>query len=319
MSHTTIFRAVNPLVKTARLVVGIAVVTLCALSARAQDAAVSFFGPEGSTNILNLTEEPQPSDGASSQESEQPAGKTASEEELAKLAQNPVANLISLPFQSNFNFGVGSREVTQYVLNFQPVIPMTLNDDWNLITRTIIPTINQPSPADGVPSAFGLGDINPTLFLSPAKPGKFIWGFGPTFTIPTGTDPSLTSGKFSIGPAFVVLRIDGHMVYGALMNQQWSVAGWGGGYVSQMVCQPFFNYNLPGGWYLTTSPLITANWAANSRDVWTVPLGGGFGKIIKVGGKLPVNLQLQAFANAARPSGGPDWSIRFQIQILLPK
>jgi len=110
-----------------------------------------------------------------------PESKSA--EELAKETQNPVANLISVPFQNNFNFGLGPNDATQWILNVQPVIPITLNKDWNLITRTIMPIINQPSPAPGIPSAFGLGDINPTLFLSPANSGKLIWGVGPTLTL----------------------------------------------------------------------------------------------------------------------------------------
>jgi hypothetical protein len=109
-------------------------------------------------------------------------------EELAKESQNPIANLISVPFQNNFNFGVGPNDATQWILNVQPVIPITLNKDWNLITRTIVPIINQPSPAAGIPSASGLGDINASLFFSPANSSKLLWGVGPTMTFPTETD-----------------------------------------------------------------------------------------------------------------------------------
>jgi len=205
------------------------------------------------------------------------------------------------------------------VLNFQPVIPITLNEDWNLITRTILPTINMPSPAPGVRSAFGLGDLNPTLFLSPAKPGKLIWGVGPTFTFPTATDPMLGSGKWSAGPAAVVLTIQGHWVAGVLANNQWSFAGWGSQNVNQMLIQPFVNYNLPKGWYLTTAPIITANWEASTNDRWTVPIGAGVGRIVKLG-RLPVNVQLSAYYNVVTPDNfGADWQLRFQIQFLLPK
>jgi hypothetical protein len=123
------------------------------------------------------------------------------ETDLAKQAQNPVADLISIPLQNNFNFGVGPKNVTQYAGNLQPVIPFHMTEEWNLITRTILPIINQPSPAPGVSSSFGLGDLNPTLFLSPAKPGGLIWGAGPIFTFPTATDTALGSGKWSMGPA----------------------------------------------------------------------------------------------------------------------
>jgi hypothetical protein len=242
-----------------------------------------------------------------------------SQEELAKLAQNPVANLLSFPFQNNFNFGVGPNHVTQYVMNFQPVIPITLNENWNLITRWILPTINQPSPAPGIRSAFGLGDLNPSFFFSPAKSGKLIWGIGPTATFPTATDPLLGYGNYLLGPTAVALTIQGHWVFGALVNNQWSVAGWGAGNQNLFLAQPFVNYNLPGGWYLTTGPIITANWNASHQDMWTVPVGGGFGKIIKLGGKLPLNLQLAAYYNVVTPTSGADWQLRCQLQVLLPK
>jgi hypothetical protein len=241
-----------------------------------------------------------------------------SNEALAKAAQNPVANMISIPFQNNFNFDIGPNHVTQYVLNFQPVIPISLSKDWNLITRTILPTINQPSPAPGVPSAFGLGDLNPTVFLSPANADKLIWGIGPTMTFPTATDPLLGAGKWEAGPAVVVLTMPGHWVLGVLANNQWSFAGWGDQDVNAMLVQWFVNYNLPHAWYLTTSPIVTANWKADSENRWIVPLGGGIGKIFRIG-KLPINAQLAAYDNVVRPPGGPTWQLRFQFQFLLPK
>jgi len=241
----------------------------------------------------------------------------ASTEELAKKAQNPVANMISIPLQSNFNFNTGPSNATVDVFNLQPVIPITLNKDWNLITRTIIPIINQPSIAPGYPSATGLGDINLSLYLSPSKPSKFIWGFGPTLTLPTGTDNILTSGKYSAGPAAVALLMEGHIVAGVLVNNQWSYAGWSNQPVNQLLMQPFFNYNLPEGWYLVTSPIITSNWEAGDSDRWTVPIGGGFGRLFRID-KQPINASLQAFANVVRPTGASDWSVRFQVQLLFP-
>jgi hypothetical protein len=245
-------------------------------------------------------------------------GGEESQEALAKAAQNPVAKLISVPFQNNFNFGVGPNDATQYILNVQPVIPISLSEDWNLITRTIMPIINQPSPAPGVPSVFGLGDINPTFFLSPAKSGKLIWGVGPTFSFPTATDSMLGNGKWCAGPAVVALTMQGHWVIGAIANQQWSFAGWGNKDVSAFLVQPFVNYNLPHGWYLCSAPIMTANWEANSGDKWTVPLGGGIGKIQRFG-KLPLNIQLQAFYNVEKPDNAADWQLRFQVQFLFPK
>jgi len=241
-----------------------------------------------------------------------------SETELAKKTQNPVADLISVPFQSNFYFNTGTKDATVYVLNVQPVIPITLTKDWNLLTRTIMPIINQPSLFPEMESAFGMGDINPTLFLSPKAPGGFIWGVGPTFTLPTATDRLLGAGKYSIGPAAVALTMQGHWVIGALANNQWSVAGWGHKDVNAMLIQPFINYNFEHGWYVTSSPIITANWTARASDQWTVPVGAGVGKLSRFG-PLPVNMQLQGFYNADKPKNTGNWQLRFQVQFLFPK
>jgi hypothetical protein len=268
---------------------------------------------------------------AQAAEPQQPSTQQASEEELVKQTQNPVADLISVPFQNNYNFAAGPKHNHMiYLLNIQPVIPIHITENWNLISRIIMPVINLPSLAPGIGSATGLGDINPTFFLSPAKSGELIWGVGPTFTLPTATDKLLGNGKFSMGPAAVALTIQGHWVVGTLMNNQWSVAGWGSGHVNQMLIQPFVNYNLPDHWYLVSAPIMTANWAAaKGGDVWTVPLGGGFGKLFRLGeilplegheiAKLPINTQIQAFGNVARPDDGAKWQLRFQFQFLFPK
>jgi len=249
------------------------------------------------------------------------AAEEESATELAKKTQNPVADLISVPFQNDFNFGVGTKDPTVYILNVQPVIPIHLNHEWNLITRTIMPIINQPSLFDGPNrisgSAWGLGDINPSFFLSPTGSSKFIWGAGPTFTLPTATDWRLGSGKFSLGPTAVALTMQGPWVIGALANNQWSVAGWGEKDVNQLLVQPFVNYNIGDGWYLTSSPIMTSNWEARSSDHWTVPVGAGVGKLFRVG-KLPINTSLQAYYNAEKPKYAADWQLRFQVQFLLP-
>lgn len=243
-----------------------------------------------------------------------------SQEELAKASQNPVADLISIPVQSNFNFDYGQdRDKSQIVTNVQPVIPISLNKEWNLITRTIIPIIYTESPAYQT----GLGNVQFTGFFSPAKPSKFIWGFGPVFQFPTHTDTYLGSNKWSAGPSAVGLFLDkdSPWVVGLLVQNIWSFAGPGGREnpdVNQFLAQPFINYNLPKAWYITFSPVITADWKAAGPDQWTVPLGLGIGKIFKIG-KLPFNGQVAAFYNVARPETGPNWSVRAQIVLLLPK
>ena len=261
-------------------------------------------------------------------DTQQVASQADKTEDLAKAAQNPIADMISVPLQSTFNFydidkHLGGKDYHRntmgYVLNVQPVVPFSLNKDWNVITRTIIPIVNQPELVPGMGSHGGLGDIQFTPFFSPAQPSKTIWGVGPALVFPTATDQWLGSGKFSAGPSAVILRMDGPWVYEALAQNVWSYAGDSNrDYVNQMLIQPFVNYNLPKGWYLTSVPMITADWHADSDQRWTVPVGGGVGKIMKIG-KLPVNMQLQSFYNVVHPDFGPDWSIRYQLQFLFPK
>jgi hypothetical protein len=238
------------------------------------------------------------------------------ETELAKKVQNPISDLVSIPFQNNINFGYGSRKNTQYILNIQPVVPLSLNKEWNLITRTLIPVADQPVPE----RKFGLGDVQVTLLLSSATSGKLTWGLGPIFQFPTATGDSLGQGKFAAGPAAAVIYMKGPWVMGVIGNNIWSYAGESDRpAVNQFQVQPLINYNLPRGWYISVSPLITANWKADyASDRWTVPLGGGVGKIFKIG-KLPFNGSLAVFSNVVKPEAGPDWSIRAQIGILLPK
>jgi hypothetical protein len=235
--------------------------------------------------------------------------------ELAKKLQNPVADLISVPFQNNFNFGVGPEDKMQYVLNIQPVIPQHVTEQWNWIHRSIVPLINQPAPVN----EFGLGDIQYQGFLSPAKPDKLIWGVGPVFQFPSATDSQLGTEKWSAGAGVVGLRMDGPWVYGALVNNIWSFAGDDDrANVNQMLIQPFINYNFGRGLAVGTSPIITANWEASSGQKWTVPLGAQVSQIIPIA-KVPVNFLLGAYYNIEKPDNGPDWSIRFQIVLLFPK
>jgi hypothetical protein len=161
--------------------------------------------------------------------------------------------------------------------------------------------------------------MNPTFFLSPAKPGKLIWGVGPAFAIPTATNQILGQGKFSMGPSVVVLAQPGKWTLGALVNNVWSIAGSGSRPdVNQMLLQYFVNYNLNKGWYITISPILTANWNASSGNVWTVPFGGGVGRVMKLGFQ-PVNISAAFYGNAVYPSGASPWGMRLQIAFLFPK
>ncbi len=243
-------------------------------------------------------------------------GDEQSQSELAKASQNPVANMISLPFQNNVNFDVGPEKGTQNVLNIQPVWPFGVSDDWNIITRTIIPIVSQPPASKGGDRKDGLGDTTATAWLSPAKPGALIWGAGPVFLVPTSTSNQLGAGEFGLGPSVLVLAMPDPWVIGSLFSNVWSVTG--DTSVNLFTWQIIANLNLAAGWYLTSIPIITADWKNDSGDRWTVPLGGGVGKIMKVG-KMPVNGQVQAFYNVVHPDAGPNWSMRFQLQFLFPK
>lgn len=250
-----------------------------------------------------------------------PAQAELSAEELAKLAQNPVGNLVSMPFQNNTNLNYGPEKKTQNILNIQPVIPVSVNEDWNIITRTILPVVSQPALYPGDDRTNGLGDTVFTAFLSPAKPGSVIWGAGPVVQLPTNTDSQLGNRNWGMGLSGVVLHLEhgSPWVYGMLVNNIWSLSDSGtGGSYNNATIQPFINYNFPSGLYLTSAPIITANWKAENSQRWVVPLGGGVGKIFHIG-KLPVNTQLSAYYNVVTPDNGANWQIRAQIQFMFPK
>ncbi len=240
----------------------------------------------------------------------------AKTEALAAEAQNPIANLISVPFQNNLTPGMGPNEDnTLNVLNIQPVVPFALSKDLTLVTRTILPVLSQPTPAG---THNGIGDLNPSFFFVPKGKGPWTLGFGPTLVLPTASSSSLGSGKWSAGPAAVAVYSKDPWVAGALLNNVWSFAGDSDrGAVSAFLLQPFINYNLPNGWYLVTSPIVTASWRADSGDQWIVPVGGGVGRLFRVGSQ-PINASLQAYANVVKPDNFGDVTIRAQIQFLFP-
>jgi hypothetical protein len=243
----------------------------------------------------------------------------SSEEDLAKAAQNPIANLISLPFQNNTNFGAGPTDRNQNVLNIQPVLPFTISEDWNLITRTILPVISQPLADGGRKN--GIGDTLFTAFFSPKDSGKITWGLGPAVLFPTSSNDALGAGDWGAGLSAVFLGMPGHWVVGSLFSNVWSEKEDNQDRTTNLFTwQYFINYNIPdsGGLYLTTAPVITANWEADSDNQWTVPFGGGIGKVFTIG-KQPVNGQVSAYYNAEKPEFGPDWQLRLQLQFLFPK
>lgn len=256
-----------------------------------------------------------------------PSGGGAATADLAAAAQNPIAAMVSLPFQNNTFFRTGPDNDTANVLNIQPVVPLSFGE-WNVITRTIVPLIYLPSVTDSLPDLpssdksgddFGLGDINVSAFLSPVSEGKFTWGVGPSLSLRTATTDRVGTQKWSAGPTAVGLVISQPWVAGALVRHLWSFAGKSDREdVNQTLIQPIVNYNLPKGWYLVTSPIITANWEADKDDAVVVPVGGGFGRVFKVSDQA-INSNVQVYYNAVRPDFAPEASMRLQLTFLFPK
>jgi len=238
---------------------------------------------------------------------------------LAKQLSNPVASLVSVPFQSNWDFGVGPEEKERYLLNFQPVMPFSLNDDWNLIARVIVPLLSQPPLVAGAQPTFGISDIVTSAFLSPAKPGAFIWGVGPAFLLPATSDPFLGSGRWGAGPTGVILKQSGPLTYGALVNHIWSFGGDSSrADVNSTLLQPFFSYGTRSGYTFTLQTEATANWEAASGEQWTVPLLFLASKVARLG-KRPISFAFGAGPYLEKPEGGPDWKFRAAVTLLFPK
>jgi hypothetical protein len=228
-------------------------------------------------------------------------------------AQNPIANVISVPFQNNTYLDYGPKKRDANILIVQPVIPVALGTDWNLITRWVTPIVSLPrvSPQQGDKS--GLGNMQPEFYFSPTHVGSIIWGIGPKLWLPTATDKALGLDKWGAGPTAVALTIQGHWVVGVLANNVW--AGSGAKKVNQLTINPFVNYNLSDGWYLSSAEVLTANWRAKSGQQWTVPLGGGVGRLFRLGSQ-PINVRFQALNNVVRPQNAPTWQLQLQVQFL---
>jgi hypothetical protein len=232
-----------------------------------------------------------------------------------------------VPFQNNTNFNVGPFNRAQDILNIQPVIPLHLSSDWTVISRTIVPLTSQPDPVFDS-STFGIGDTAQSLLLTPVNSGikDFAWAFGPIVTVPTASNLILGTGKVLLGPEAVVFASPGHFTMGAVVSNSWSVGGDPlRNSVNLFNTQPFINYNIPKGhgWYLVSAPIITADWNAPAGKKWTVPVGGGVGRVFKVAGQA-FNAQAEAFYNVVRAGPGSistpgDWQLRIEVALLFPE
>ena len=243
---------------------------------------------------------------------------------LAEQSQNPISSLISMPFEFDSNQNVGIDNKTQNVMVFKPVVPVSINENWNLVMRGIIPFIDQPDsgPIDG---NTGLGDIQFQTFFVPAKVkdlgnSNFLtWGVGPIAQFNSASDDNLGTGRNSLGINAVVFSKLNSWTVGALVSNIWSVDNSSTrDDVNLTTVQPIINYNLSNGWYLKSAPVWTYNHEADSGNEWTIPLGGGFGRVFNWG-KQPVNLSLTAYGYAKKPDYASNAQIQAQIVFLFPK
>lgn len=242
-------------------------------------------------------------------------------ERLAKQLSNPVADLVSIPFQFNWEEGVGEQDATRFVLNVQPVVPFELNDKWNLIGRWIMPFVSQPELAPGLDSTFGLSDILFSAFFAPRSASRFIWAAGPVVSLPTTDDPALGSGKWQAGPTVVVLKQNGGWTYGFLANQLWSFASTSDTErrdVNKTFLQPFLSYTTSKGVSLSVQSEATYDRKAADGDKWTAPINVSVSKVTRFG-PFPFSVQGGFGYFVEAPSIGPERRLRIAFTLLLPR
>ena len=240
--------------------------------------------------------------------------------DLAQELSNPIADLVTIPIQMNYDRNIGLQDDGWKLLtNIQPVIPFHLNKNWNLITRTIMPVTYQDDIFPGAGSQFGLGDINMSLFFSPKEPtsGGVIWGAGPVFLLPTATDSLLGAKKWGAGPSVIAVTLRGPWTLGALGNHVWSFAGDSDRPdISNTFIQPFVAYTWPSAWTVSAQSETTYNWKI---EKWSVPINAAVSKLVRWG-KLPVSLQAGVGYWLESPETGPEgFRFRLQANFVLPK
>lgn len=237
--------------------------------------------------------------------------------DLAKQLSNPVASLISVPFQLNYDTGIGSADADRWILNIQPVVPFDLGGDYNLISRTIVPLVDLDAPVPGGDDVSGIGDTVQSFFFSPKEPvNGWIVGYGPVFLLPTATDDALKSEQWGVGPTAVALRQQNGWTYGGLANHIWGIdAPSDRDKVDTTFLQPFVTYTTPDAWTFSLNTESTYDWEAKD---WTVPVNIGVSKLVTIGTQ-PVSFQVGYRHYVEKPDGGPDWGLRFVMTLLFPR
>jgi len=230
------------------------------------------------------------------------AAEQGSSAELAEKLQNPVADLVSVQFQNNFNFGVGAEQGTLYLMNFQPVIPLNITKDWNYIVRPVLPFIST-SKVYGPGYVTGLGDLEIETFLSPVKPGPFgiIWGIGPTSILPTATQRELGGDVMTLGPSGVALWQKSGWTVGGLVTQNWRAAG--PGEYNASYFQPFISHTFKTATTIAVDSESTYDWLG---EEWTISFNNTYSQVFKIG-KIPVQIGLALQYYAQSPVPGQQW------------
>ncbi len=243
--------------------------------------------------------------------------------ELSGESENPVTRLYTLPLRYEGGFDYGPDDATKSTVELdQAVVPVRLGDDWSLITRTKIPFISQPPKKPGESWNSGFGNAYTTLFLSPEHGEGFYWGAGPVIYFPTATNKAVGVNKWGSGPSVAfVWKNKGPWVVALVANNIWSFGGppHGSDRTNSLLLNPIVSYHFGDGWFVHSSPNITADWNSDSRERWTLPIGGGFGRVIKIGSQ-PIKLSLDAYYNVIRPQGtGPVWMAQFTATLLFSR
>lgn len=239
-----------------------------------------------------------------------------SDSELARLKQNPVSGLREVILDATVSPDVRDSGYDIGSYSLQVVWPFSLSENYKVISYSILPVYQLPGPAQEN-STTGVGNTLLNFLVSPKQPGKLVWGAGPAVVLPTRSEPELGSNRAGLGPSGVLFYAHDAWSVGAVAQNVWSLGGSGRNEVNEFGLQYIFNYNLADGWYLYSNATITADWEVSSDERWTVPLGGGFGKVFSFAG-YSWSASAQAFSNVETPSDAPKWSWNMQLSMMFP-